>query len=457
MNSKTAATGKSTFYKDMFALALPIVFQNLITTAVSSADVIMLGLVSQTALSSGSLGSQIMFILNLVYCGIASGIVMLAAQYWGRGDTKSIQQIMGIALRISVLVSLIFTIMACFFPRILMLVFTSDPALIDSGIIYLQTVGLSYLFMSISQVYLSTMRSIERVVFSTLANASALILNIILNAVFIFGLFGSPRLGILGVALATTISRAVELVICLLDTLLHKEHPVRLGLFVFRRPSPILFRDFIRYSLPAFGNEVVWGLAFSTYSIIMGHLGSDMVAANAVVIVARNLGTVVCFGIANAGAILLGKSIGAGQTETVKKDASRFCRITLCTGIAGGIIISLLKPLFFQLADLTPTAAGYLNTMLFINMYYVVGQAMNTTVICGIFRSGGDSRFGFLCDTIDMWVFAVPLGFLSAFLLKLHPMTVYFLICLDEFVKMPFVYHHYKKGQWLRNITRDIE
>lgn len=453
----TNVSAKSTFYKDIFRLALPIVFQNLITAAVSSADVIMLGLVSQTALSAGSLGSQIMFILNLVYCGIASGIVMLAAQYWGKKDTKSINQIMGIALRISVLVSLIFSVLACFFPRMLMLVFTSEEALIESGIIYLRAVGLSYLFMSISQVYLSTMRSIERVVFSTLANASALILNIVLNAVFIFGLFGSPKLGIFGVALATTISRAAELFICILDSLLHREHPVRLDVRIFQKPSKVLFRDFIRYSLPAFGNEVVWGVAFSTYSIIMGHLGSDMVAANAVVIVARNLGTVVCFGIANAGAILLGKSMGAGKMEHVKKDASRFCRVTLLSGLIGGVLIFLIRPLFFHLADLTPTAAGYLSTMLFINMYYVVGQAMNTTVICGIFRSGGDSRFGFICDTIDMWVFSVPLGFLSAFLFKLPPMTVYFLICLDEFVKMPFVYKHYKSGKWLQNITRELD
>lgn len=197
-------------------------------------------------------------------------------------------------------------------------------------------------------------------------------------------------------------------------------------------------------------------MAFSMYSVIMGHLGSDMVAANAVVIVARNLGTVVCFGLANAGAILLGKSIGAGFMDTVKEDSTRFCKITFLSGIAGGIIIFLLRPLFMNMADLTPTAQGYLSTMLYINMYYVLGQAMNTTVICGIFRSGGDSRWGFLCDFIDMWLFAVPLGFISAFLLKLPPMWVYFLICLDEFVKMPFIYRHYKSYKWLQNITRDF-
>lgn len=158
------------------------------------------------------------------------------------------------------------------------------------------------------------------------------------------------------------------------------------------------------------------------YSVIMGHLGSDMVAANAVVVVARNLGTVLCFGIANAGAIL----------------------------------IFLLRPVFMNMSDLSAVSQGYLNIMLFINMYYVIGQAMNSAVISGIFRAGGDSRWGFICDFIDMWVYAVPLGFLSAFILKLPPMWIYFLICTDEFVKLPFVYRHYKSYKWLKNITREF-
>ncbi len=447
-------TKPSTFYRDMFRLALPIVFQNLITTAVGSADVIMLGWVSQTALSAGSLASQIMFILNLVYSGISSGIGMLAAQYWGKKDTKTIEKIMGIGMKLSIIVSFLFFVLACFFPRLLMLIFTSEAELIRTGIPYLRIVGISYLFMSISQVYLCTMRSIERVMFATLTNGSALGLNIVLNAVFIFGWFGLPKMGIMGVALATTIARFVELTICLLDACWFQTIRFRPSLLF--RHNKLLFQDFLQYSLPAFGNEVSWGVAFSMYSVIMGHLGNDVVAANAVAVVAKNLGTVVCFGIANAGTILLGKAIGAGHMEGVKEDASRFCKITLLSGIAGGILIFLLRPLFMNMADLSTTAQGYLRIMLYINMYSVIGQAMNSTVICGIFRSGGDSRWGFICDFIDMWFFAVPLGFISAFVLKLPPMWVYFLIYLDEFVKLPFVYRHYKSYKWLKNITRDF-
>lgn len=453
MNGTTTETA-STFYRDMFRLALPIVMQNLITTAVSSADVVMLGFVSQSALAAGSLASQIMFILNLVYTGISSGIIMLAAQYWGKKDTHTIEKIMGIGMRLSILISLVFFVLALFCPSVLMHIFTNDPSLFKPGRTYLRVVSFSYLFMGISQIYLCTMRTIERVVFATVVNGTALILNIVLNAVFIFGLFGAPKMGIAGVALATTIARFIELGLCIVDTLRFKTLRFR-PITIFQH-NKLLFTDFMKYSLPAFGNEVAWGVAFSMYSVIMGHLGSDMVAANAVVVVARNLGTVLCFGIANSGAILLGKSIGAGHMNLVKADASRFCKVTFFSGVAGGILIFLLRPVFMNMSDLSTVSQGYLNIMLFINMYYVIGQAMNSSVISGIFRAGGDSKWGFICDFIDMWIYAVPLGFLSAFVLKLPPMWVYFLICTDEFVKLPFVYHHYKSYKWLKNITREF-
>lgn len=450
----TATKGSSSFNKDILRLAVPIVLQNIVTTAVNSADVIMLGFVGQDALSAGSLANQVMFILNLVYTGISSGVIMLAAQYWGKRDTKTIEHIMGIGMQLSIFISSMFFIMAFFFPHVLMRIFTNDINLITAGIPYLRMVSFSYLFMSFSQVYLCAMRSIERVNFSTVTNAVALILNIIFNAVFIFGLFGAPKLGILGVALATVIARAVEFTICVIDNFIPKA--IHFHIKNVLEVNKILFFDFMKYSLPAFGNEIVWGVAFSMYSVIMGHLDSDIVAANAVVVVARNLGTVACFGIADAGAIILGKSIGSGNTDTIKSDSSHFVKITSMSAIVGGIVIFLLRPAFFTMADLTPTAQSYLSIMLFINMYYIVGQAFNTAMICGVFRSGGDSKWGFFCDIIDMWCYSVPLGFISAFVLKLPPMWVYFLICTDEFVKIPFVYKHYKSYKWLKNITRDF-
>ena len=297
------------------------------------------------------------------------------------------------------------------------------------------------------------MRSIERVIFATATNASALGLNILLNAVFIFGLFGLPQMGIVGVAMATTIARGVELAICLLDACRFKT--------IRFRPKTIIERHRLLFRILSATLCRPSEMKFPGCGLlhVLSHHGAP----------GKRHGCRQCSGHCSqkpghsgmlwacqcrrypSRQIHRGRIHGHGKGgfHTVLQDHifKRNC---------GRIIIFLLRPLFMNMADLTPTAQSYLSTMLYINMYYVLGQAMNTTVICGIFRSGGDSRWGFLCDCIDMWLFAVPLGFISAFLLKLPPMWVYFLICLDEFVKMPFIYKHYKSYKWLQNITRDF-
>ena len=214
-------------------------------------------------------------------------------------------------------------------------------------------------------------------------------------------------------------------------------------------------QDFIKISLPALGNDISWGLAFSMYSVIMGHMGTDVVAANSLVTVVRNFGTTFCFGIASGGTILLGNIIGSNQLEEAKECASQIMKLTILAGLFGGIVVLLASPLVLEYASLTETAHRYLKYMLLINSYYIMGIAVNTTLIAGVFRAGGDTRFGFICDTIDMWVYAVPLGFIAAFVLKLPVMVVYFLLCTDEFVKWPWVFKHYRSMKWLKNITRD--
>lgn len=450
----TQREAKKIFYHKLVLLVLPIALQNLLNAAVNSADVLMLGYVSQTALSAVSLANQIQFILNLVFGGLASGATMLAAQYWGREDTASISRILGFSLRIALIVSTLVALAAFCFPQQLMYIFTKDTALITAGGRYLRIIALSYLFMGVSWMYECIIRSVERVRTSMMISSAALILNIILNAVFIFGLLGAPKSGLLGVAIATTISRFVEMLLCFLD--LGRQKHISFKLCYLWEKHAVLFHDFIHYSLPALGNEFIWGLAFSMYSVIMGHLGSDVVAANSVITVIRDLFAVVGFGIASGGAILLGKEIGDNRKEQAKADAHNLCIAAFFTSLAAGGLMLLCKPLLLPMIQLTPQALSYLDLMFYINAYYIVGQVMNTTVICGVFRSGGDAKYGFICDIIDMWIFAVPLGFLSAFVWKLPVMTVYFLICLDEFVKMPFVYHHYKSCRWLKNITRDF-
>ena len=223
---------------------------------------------------------------------------------------------------------------------------------------------------------------------------------------------------------------------------------------MFRIPRALV-SDFAKYSLPAFINDAMWGLAFNMNSIIMGHLGSDIVAANSVVSVARDLVTVVGFGISAAASIMLGKEIGENRIEEARKDASLIMRVAILSGIASGLVLFAISPIVPGLVKISPTAAGYLRIMLYINVFYQMGQIINTVLISSLFRCGGDSKFGMILDTSCMWGFAVPLGLISAFVLKLPPLTVYILMCTDELAKMPFAVHHYVAGDWIKNITRD--
>lgn len=443
------------FYKPVFRLAVPIILQNLLSTAVSSADVVMLSRVNQSAVAASSLASQYTSIILMFLYGLGTGITMLGAQYWGKRDTHAIELVEGIALRFGLAIAFLWAGGCLLFPEIMMKVYTNDPELIALGVQYLRLVSFSYVCWGISEVYLSALRSVERVTISTLLNALALTLNIILNAVFIFGLFGAPKLGVAGVALATSISRFVQMVACLMVSAKSKD--VKLRIHAILERNQILEKDFVKLSVPAIINDIVWGLAFSLYSAILGHLSSDMVAANSLACVARNFATIFCFAFASATMIWLGKKIGQNRMEEAEEDAKRFMKITVACGFLGGLIVLCLYPFMMRYSNLNGNALHYLKGMLLINTYYCMGAAVNTTLICGVFRAGGDSRFGMICDTIDMWGYAIPLGLLAAFVFKLPHMVVYFLLCTDEFVKWPWVIGHYKSKKWLNNITKSYE
>lgn len=441
------------FFHQILKLVLPIVVQNLLSAAVSSADVVMLNYVGQSSISAVSLASQYASVLFMVYYGLGTGATMLCAQYFGKGDMRAIQAVEGIALRFSIVISAAFAGMALTVPELMMRLFTNDAELIGIGATYLRCMSVCYLCWGITEVYLAVLRSVGRVTVSTALNVLAFLLNVALNAAFIFGLFGVPKLGAMGVAIATSLSRLAELLACVLVS--HFSKDVKLDFrYMFIRSS-LLFRDFVRLSLPALLNDVSWGVAFSMYSVIIGHLGSDAVAANSFVVVVRNFGTILCFGISSAGGILLGKVIGENKIEEAASDAKKLMKLTVISGVIGGLIILAATPFVLRYADLTEQAMHYLKYMLLINTYYVMGAAVNTTLIAGVFRAGGDSRFGCICDTVDMWCYAVPLGFFAAFVLKLPVLWVYFLLCTDEFVKWPWVIRHYRSGKWLNNITRD--
>ncbi len=450
---KSMSKDAKNFYKNLWTLVLPIAIQNFISNAVNSMDVFMLGLVGQSELSAVSLANQFQFILFGFFFGINSGITIMAAQYWGKKDTKAIQKIMGIAIKISMAITGMMALGGILFPTQLMGIYTNNTELVNIGAKYLQIIAVSYFLMSFSQSFQATLRSVERAGLSTIISTVALFLNVSLNAVFIFGLLGAPKLGVIGVAYATLISRIVEFVLCLYFYLKGTVcTPDMKDLFGH---SAVLMGDFLKYSMPALINDLSWTLAFSLYSVIMGHLNADIVAANSVVTTVRDLCAIMGYAISGGASVLLGIEIGKGEMELVKKDASRACLATFACAVVTALIIILIRPLVYILFTLTPVAKGYLEIMMWISSYYVIGQLMNTLLIAGVFRSGGETKFGMVVDIVTMWVISVPLGFLTAFVFKWPPMVVYFVLCLDEFWKIPVVYKYYKSYKWVRNITRD--
>ena len=445
---------KDRFYSQIIKLVVPIVIQNLLSAAVNSADVVMLNYVGQSSISAVSLAGNYAGVLFMVYYGLGTGATLLCAQYWGKKDLQAIRVVEGIALRFSLLITLVFSGFALLAPDLMMKLFTNDTELIRIGAGYLRVMSVTYLCWGFIEIYLAVLRSVGKVTIAMILNVLAFSLNIFLNAVFIFGLFGAPRLGATGVAIATAVSRTVELIGCIIVSLLFSKDLKLNPAYMFISNKPLL-RDFVRLSLPALANDVSWSVAFSMYSVILGHLGTDAVAANSLVVVVRNFGTVLCFGTASAGGILLGNVMGEGDMERAKEYASKLLKLTVITGAIGGVLILIATPFVLHFAKLSETAMHYLKYMLLINTYYVMGAAVNTTLIAGVFRSGGDTRFGLICDTIDMWCYAVPLGFIAAFVFRLPVLVVYFLLCTDEFVKWPWVIKRYRSGKWLQNITRD--
>lgn len=443
------------FRKKLLALVLPITFQQLMLAVVSASDALMVGVIGQNLLSAVSLASQVTFVYNLFLAALTIGTSMFAAQYWGKGDKNAIERILGIVLRTSMLVSAVFFAGTMFTPELLMRIFTEDPVLTVYGTDYLRIVSVTYLMCGISQIYLCIMKNSGLAAKSMVISSTAAGLNIILNAVLIYGLFGAPRMEAAGAAAATALSRVAELAWVLLE--LRKKGRIKIRLRYILHPDQPMRKEFWHYTFPVLGNELVWGGGFTMYSVIMGHLGTDAVAANSIANIVKNLIASLAMGIGNGGAIIVGNELGAGKLEKAKLYGGKLCRIAVISGICSGIFLLAVSPAVLTVSDLSPTAEEYLKWMLVMCSYYMIGKYVNGTTISGIFCAGGDSRFGFLCDTITLWCFTVPAGFITAFVLKMPVLFVYFIINLDEIVKLPTVYRRYKKYRWLKDLTINQE
>ena len=423
---------KRSLRKEIVRLALPIALQQFMTALVGACDAIMLGKLSQDAMSAVSLATQVTFVFNLFMFAFMAGENMFVAQYYGKGDYTGISQVFSLVTKICGCIAVVFLAGTLFFPEQLMRILTNEETLIVLGSEYLRVIGISYVFSGIAQTFLAIMKNCGAVNMSTLINGVMVMLNIVLNAVFIFGLSGFPKMGIKGAALATVLATVVQFLWSVGYVLCR----IRAVKFSLRSCEKKLFGRFWQKAVPLLINNLAWGIGFSMYSVIMGHLGTDAVAANGIANISKNLVVCFCLGLGNAGSIIVGNRLGADRLQEAKEAGGTLTRTAIIAGIVSGLVLIALSPFITKMVDLTPTARGYLQKMLLICSYYIAGKSVNCMTIGGIFAAGGDSNFGMLCDSVTLWCITVPLGCICAFIMKL-----------------PVVYKHYKKNKWNKTLT----
>ncbi len=425
--------------------------QQFMLALVSACDAFMLGGLNQDSLSAVSLASQITFVFNLALAALTIGENMFVAQYYGKRDFCGLQKSAGLVLKYVFVVSVLFLATTFCFPKNLMQLFTNDSTLIAYGAKYLKLIGLSYVFSGMLQVLQGILKNCGYAGKCTLISLIVVSANITLNAIFIYGYLGFPKMEIAGAALATVVANGIGLVITI--PILHPKKDLWIGIVALKMRDKALIKKFWAHVYPVFFNEITWGCGFTMYSVIQGHLGSDAVAANSIANITKNLLICICTGFGYGGSIIIGNLLGEGKLSEAKKSGNILCKISVLSGCLTGILILLLTPVILHFTNLTDTATGYLKYMLFMSTYYVIGKSINSMTIGGVFPAGGDTKFGLKCDTITMWCFAVPLGFIAAFVLKLPVLIVYFIVNLDEIVKLPAVFKHFRQYQWVKNLT----
>ncbi|WP_458458925.1 MATE family efflux transporter [Pseudobutyrivibrio sp.] len=440
------------FLKRLVNLTLPLAFQALMLALVAASDAVMLGRVEQNSMAAVSLATQIQFIQNMMLCAVTGSIAILGAQYWGKGDKQTIHKIFGMSLRIAFVISLFVCVLCVGFSKQLMMIFASDSELIRIGAGYLRIAGWSYLLTGFSQCFLGMMRVTDHADRCAFISSGAVVINIILNAIFIFGFLGIPAMGANGAALATLLARIIELVWAVISSY-QKDfiHP-SLGDLIVR--DKLLARDYIRCGMPLAGAAMFWGVGFTSYTAIMGHMGTDAAAANSVAAVVRDLMCCLCDGISAAGGIIVGNELGSGDLVKGKLYGGRIARLSVYVGLFSTLVILLVTPLVTSFMILTPLAKRYLVGMMVIMAFYMIGRAINTVIINGVFASGGDTLFDVYSLAVSMWCIAVPLAFLGAFVFKWPVLAVYACTCVDEVGKLPWVFIHYRKYKWVKDLTR---
>ena len=448
------------FYKRVFALAMPVVLQNLITTSLGFMDTFMVGLVGQEQMSAVTVSNVPIYIIQLIVFGLQSGSSVLISQFWGRGDREAINRVMGIGFFVAGGISTLCALIMGFFPRQVLLLITDNLRLVELGTPYIRIVGFSYILNSLSSIYIGMQRSIENPRFGMTVFAISTVCNTVGNYVLIFGKLGLPALGITGAAVATFFSRVVEFIISVTYALHCKRMPLMPACIL--RPGKAIFRSFVKFSTPVLLNETLWGTGTSLYTVIMGHMAgsADLISAYTVAGNIDKMVTVAIFGVA-AAAVIVGKEVGMGGKNAY--DIGRaLIFVAFCTGLGVAVVEQLLfwlvlQPHVLPLFSMSAVSASLCVTMMICYSLSAPLHAFATTGIVGVLRGGGDVRAAMLIDLLPLWLFTLPLLVLLGLILHAPIALFCFVMAMESALKVPFGLHRIHSGKWIHDVTKELE
>ena len=446
-------TKDRSFYRSLILLAVPISLQNLVTFAVNFADNVMIGSLGDDAISGVYVGGQLQSVVQMFVGGIEGAILILAAQYWGRKDRDSIRKVVSIGVKFALGVGLFTTLVAVLFPQWVIRIFTTEPGVIREGAAYVQIVGFTYLLFSVSQVMIAAMRSVETARIGLYISCMALVVNVCLNYVFIFGHLGFPAMGVRGAAVATLISRIMEMCVSI-GYVFFVDKKLRFGWRDLLHTDGQLLRDFVRYGLPIIGGQVVWAVNSLANTKILGYYSAGVIAAASITGMLHNLVYVWMNGMSSAVGIITGKTVGAGQYEKMKEYSKTVQMIFLFVGLISGAAVFLFRDGFISLYNASPEAQEYSRQFINVISVTIIGTCYQAACLFGLVKSGGDISFVFKNDTIFVFLVVIPSS-LIAMWLGAPPWVVFACLKCDQILKCFVAIVKINRYNWMKNLTRD--
>lgn len=440
------------FLRNMLKIAIPIMIQNLVASALNMADTIMVGKLGEVEIAAVGIANQYFFFFIMILMGLCGGCSVFISQYWGKKDYINIKRILGLGLVSVLLVSVVFMTAGFISPEKIISIFNKDSTVINLGGKYLFIVLFSYVFTAVTFTYSYSLRSIGNTVAPLIVNIAALLCNVFLNYVLIFGKLGAPALGVEGAAIATLIARAVEAII--LVFIVYKDNGVFAANIKELKDLNIGFvKKSYRIILPVLLNDVIWAMASLIYSVVYGRMGTGATAAVQICNTVSNMFMVVTFGMASASAIMVGNSIGEGKEDQTIDYAKKFMEVSIVISIFLGLSLALASPLILDLFNVSDEVRSSTLFMLYTISIIFIIRFLGMLIIVGILRGAGDARSALIIEGSTMWFIGVPLTIMGAFLFELPVHWVYALAILEEVAKFILGLMRLKSKKWINNVT----